>query len=238
MGYYALETSVPRIYNRDARLQGCPIRVGYLLSRVFVTCLNLNSRYRPPKSPEDALIQAENSLESRSTTKDGETIHLREIFRAFIFVLELIDTYLNGPRILSNDCLSHLILSPPSQANDSEEQDIDILICVTHYIGDGMAVTSSLALDAILNLIFTLKLHQFAHDFFTLLGSEKSVEDLRAALTAEWTERLGSAETKKVILQSLHAMFCRFTGFLGFYSSCLLGRGHTSCRWPFPPCCR
>lgn len=120
-----------------------------------ITCLPPNIRYRPPQSPVDALIQAENNLEYQSTTKDGKVMKLRAIQHVNSSPLELIDTYLNGARILANDRLSYLIISPPpssvpaspvTSTNESsaeqDEQDVDILICVTHYIGDGMAVSS------------------------------------------------------------------------------------------------
>ncbi len=44
-----------------------------------------------------------------------------------------------------------------------------------HFIGDGMA------------------LHQFANDFFTLLGSEKSTPELESELESEWHERWANA---------------------------------------------
>lgn len=37
-----------------------------------------------------------------------------------------------------------------------------------------------------------MALHQFAHDFFTLLGSQSSVHDLEETLNKEWTERWAS----------------------------------------------
>ena len=130
------------------------------------------------------------NLEYRTQTKD----------RKFIFVLgfplsiapslnrisELIHSYLNGPRTLSNQRISYLILStsnpiptpdpaPSSPDNDQPaESDFDLLICAAHFLGDGMA------------------LHQFAHEFFTLLGSQDSVQDLEEMLNKEWSERWGS----------------------------------------------
>ena len=105
---------------------------------------------------------------------------------------ELIDSYLNGPRTLSNTRLSYLILSksiahpsptipspPPTPSPSAHtsalgngeqalfEQDAsqmtyqhDLLICAMHFLGDGMA------------------LHQFANDFFGLLGGLESDEQL------------------------------------------------------------
>lgn len=130
--------------------------------------------YHAPRSPEDASKQAGKTIEYRSQSKD-----------------ELIDSYLNGDRILSNDCASYLILSgqtsssltppitpnhPAKESTDEQsiEQNYDILICAAHYIGDGMA------------------LHQFAHDFFTLLGSETSESELEVTLGEQWKEIWGN----------------------------------------------
>ena len=102
---------------------------------------------------------------------------------------ELIHSYLNGARTLSNQRISYLILSTsgstptppitpiPSASlleNDQPESDFDLLICAAHFLGDGMA------------------LHQFAHDFFTLLGSQSSAKDLEETLNKEWVERWGN----------------------------------------------
>ncbi|EKM61320.1 uncharacterized protein PHACADRAFT_247854 [Phanerochaete carnosa HHB-10118-sp] len=138
--------------------------------------------YRVPVSPDDVLRDAETSLEYRTQCK-----------------AELIDSYLNGPRTLSNSRLSYLVIShgeedpatslltPPRTPSPSYESlkstaalnnedglphsQFDILICAMHFIGDGMA------------------LHTFANDFLGLLGSEKSDAELEAMLHAEWTER-------------------------------------------------
>jgi hypothetical protein len=124
--------------------------------------------YSAPASPEGALQGAESNMEYKSSTKD-----------------ELIDEYLNGSRTLSNDRLSYLILSRPEQTENSasvqpgeneltESQQYDLLICATHFLGDGMA------------------LHQFANDFFSLLGSSKSQHELQTVLKDEWSSRWGA----------------------------------------------
>lgn len=87
-----------------------------------------------------------------------------------IRIIELIDSYLNGPRTLSNDRLSYLVLST-SEASETSSPSHDILICAAHFLGDGMA------------------LHQFANDFFTLLGSAKTSGELEALLTDEYKTR-------------------------------------------------
>jgi len=45
-----------------------------------------------------------------------------------------------------------------------------------------------------------MALHQFAHDFFTLLGGQSSVHDLEETLNKEWTERWGPHATASDIL--------------------------------------
>lgn len=49
--------------------------------------------------------------------------------------------------------------------------DFEFMLCAAHFIGDGMA------------------LHATANDFFGLLGSEKSNEELEALAAGEWKKR-------------------------------------------------
>lgn len=93
-------------------------------------------------------------------------------------MIELIDAYLNGDRTLSNDRLSYLIISSDSantnistDHNPESVKNYDLLICATHFLGDGMA------------------LHQFANDFFVILGSSIDETALLKKLTAEWSEK-------------------------------------------------
>jgi hypothetical protein len=121
----------------------------------------------------------------------------------------LIDSYLNGPRTLSNERLSYLIVSrtptldaqlptPPSTPRVSPDVSADLaahptrddrvfnhelLICATHFIGDGMA------------------LHQFANDFFGMLGSARSQEELDQLVTDEWKQRWGQPLPSDVCFQ-------------------------------------
>lgn len=137
------------------------------------------SRYTPPASPHDALLDAQSTLFIKSTSKDA-----------------LIDAYLNGPRTLSSTRLSALILSstslfptPPStpgatsfrhphpQPVAPDSCEFDLLICAAHFLGDGMA------------------LHTFANDLFTLLASSSTSSDtdadasLELRLEREWSAR-------------------------------------------------
>ncbi|KAL5536002.1 hypothetical protein ACEPAF_4096 [Sanghuangporus sanghuang] len=147
--------------------------------------------YAPPRSVEEALLQAEGSLEFRQETKDA-----------------LIEGYLNGPRTLGNERLAYLILgnvpaetrdvlpSPaatPSPSDDRTEafitsstddvQEFDLLICATHFLGDGMA------------------LHTFANEFFRLIagkgedGVSRSTEQIEEMLEQEWETRWGSRQS-------------------------------------------
>lgn len=124
--------------------------------------------YTPPLTPQDALEDADNNLEYKSVTKD-----------------ELIGNYLNGERTLSNQRISYLIISSdtaplptppltPRELSDVPETEpdhnYDLLICAAHFLGDGMA------------------LHQFANDFFGLLASERSLQELEILLNEEWNQ--------------------------------------------------
>ncbi|KAF5311947.1 hypothetical protein D9619_002801 [Psilocybe cf. subviscida] len=121
--------------------------------------------YDAPLSSKDALFDAERHLDYRSQTKE-----------------ELIDSYLNGPRTLSQECLSYLIVSHiggkvPEQIPGSHLilENFDLLICATHFLGDGMA------------------LHQFANDFSILLGSDIDGAGLADKLAEEWGQRVRHA---------------------------------------------
>ncbi len=84
--------------------------------------------------------------------------------------IELIDSYLNGERTLSNNRLSYLVLSS-RPASGSAEQTFDLLICATHYVGDGMA------------------LHTFANQFLGLLGGPLTENELMSRLDQEYNNR-------------------------------------------------
>ncbi|GJJ09624.1 hypothetical protein Clacol_003847 [Clathrus columnatus] len=135
------------------------IRHPLLASRVLATPGNYEKvffQYYPPSSPSEAEADAYSSLEIRQEKAEV-----------------LIDYFLNGPRTLSNNRLSYLILSLNGSPTSENEplQDFDLLICATHFLGDGMA------------------LHMLANDFFTLLAlSEKPISDseLYRLLIKEW----------------------------------------------------
>jgi hypothetical protein len=59
----------------------------------------------------------------------------------------------------------------------------ELLICATHFIGDGMA------------------LHQFANDFFGMLGGGLSEEELDQLVVDEWKQRWGQTLSPDVRLQ-------------------------------------
>jgi hypothetical protein len=130
--------------------------------------------YDHPKNIESILQSAGLNMEFRSQTKDGafssSAPYQCEILTEAI---ELIDSYLNGQRTLSNDRLSFLILSSlqtfplPNGIETENGQDFDLLICAAHFIGDGMA------------------LHTFADQFFGLLGGALSENGLRDLLEHE-----------------------------------------------------
>jgi len=58
-----------------------------------------------------------------------------------------------------------------------------------------------------------MALHQFAHEFFTLLGSQTSVQDLERTLGKEWTERWGpEAVTSDTLPCSIEESMPQYTG--------------------------
>jgi hypothetical protein len=88
--------------------------------------------------------------------------------------LELLDSYLNGPRTLSDKRLSYLVVSSTDKELDGKtegERSFDLLICSTHFLGDGMA------------------LHQFAHEFLGLVSSNTDDAGLLEILEAEISSR-------------------------------------------------
>ena len=58
-----------------------------------------------------------------------------------------------------------------------------------------------------------MALHQFAHDFFTLLASQSSVPDLEETLSKEWSERWDpQAVASNVLPCSIEESMPRYTG--------------------------
>jgi hypothetical protein len=92
----------------------------------------------------------------------------------------LIDAYLNGARTLSIDRLSYLIIGSDNANTPESVKNYNLMICATHFLGDGMA------------------LHQFANDFFVLLGSYMDETALLEKLTAEWSEKYTDPISKVV----------------------------------------
>lgn len=71
---------------------------------------------------------------------------------------------MNGPRTLSNEHLSYLVISEPQPSDSTGDLgEYDLLMCAPHFTGDGSS------------------LHQSTHELFSLLSSPKS----EAALTEE-----------------------------------------------------
>ena len=82
-------------------------------------------------------------------------------------IAELISNYMNGPRTLSNDYLSYLVISisaPPSETGSSGGVEYDLMMCAPHFTGDGTA------------------LHQSTHDLLCILTSTQTNEELQIEL--------------------------------------------------------
>ena len=75
---------------------------------------------------------------------------------------DIIGLYLNGPRSLSSDRLAMLVVA------DKGEGSYEVMLCATHYLGDGMA------------------LHTFMNEFYQLLGdTANTVSAITASIRDE-----------------------------------------------------
>ncbi|KIK55429.1 hypothetical protein GYMLUDRAFT_175669 [Collybiopsis luxurians FD-317 M1] len=102
---------------------------------------------------------------------------------------ELISNYLNGPRTLSDERMSYLVISTSSlstETDDADEGDYDLLMCAPHFIGDGAS------------------LHQCTHEFITLLASAQSSQNLKQKLTQplNWVRERANVDLLPPALES------------------------------------
>ncbi|KAF9074229.1 hypothetical protein BDP27DRAFT_1288213 [Rhodocollybia butyracea] len=98
--------------------------------------------------PTDPVKEAEECLVSAHSSKE-----------------ELISNYLNGPRTLSDERMSYLVISTSTVPQVSDEEGTyDLFMCAPHFIGDGAS------------------LHQCTHDLLTLLSSTRSNDELKRSL--------------------------------------------------------
>ncbi|KAI1789818.1 hypothetical protein LXA43DRAFT_892212 [Ganoderma leucocontextum] len=152
--------------------------------------------YDVPSSAEDALLDAEANLEYRMQPKD-----------------ELIDSYLNGPRTLSNNRLSYLILSEPVTSPElmltpprtpspamSEPREPEPEATIDDEFPEAERTRQyELLICAMHFLGDGMALHAFANDFFGLLGGDKSEADLQQILQEEWRARWAAAPEECVL---------------------------------------
>lgn len=136
--------------------------------------------YKPPSSASEALSEARSLLAFRCQTKN-----------------EVIDSFINGERILNDERLCYVILSSEEghEASEGDEpRKYDWLMGVVHFLGDGYSQ------------------HRFANDFFVLLGADKSPEEPRALTVLElegmvheeWEKRWGSG--REVFVKSVRSL--------------------------------
>ena len=101
---------------------------------------------------------------SRSPGSSTEAIRQAENLFAYLASGEaILTTYLNGERTLSNKRLAMLIVTVP----ETPEDEYEIMLCATHFLGDGMA------------------LHTFMNEFYTLLGSSRTIADFELMIREE-----------------------------------------------------
>ncbi|KAK7440236.1 hypothetical protein VKT23_017177 [Stygiomarasmius scandens] len=97
--------------------------------------------FSPPETVGDAISEAQGALVFTHKSQD-----------------DLISDYMNGPRTLSNDHLSYLIISTPQAVTNAAQEtaSYDLLMCAPHFAGDGSS------------------LHQCTHELLALLSSPLS----------------------------------------------------------------
>jgi hypothetical protein len=111
------------------------------------------------------------------------------------------DSYLNGPRILSSEKLSCLVVAQPWRSGQTADissspetrdtiRDVRFMLSTTHYVGDGVS------------------LHTWANHFFGLLGSQKTQKELDNLLQNEWDLRWANLRRDvccPVLISPIHA---------------------------------
>lgn len=71
---------------------------------------------------------------------------------------------MNGPRTLSDDYLSYLVISTPTLQEDESECEYDLLMCAPHFMGDGTS------------------LHLSTHELLALLASPLTDSEIQSQL--------------------------------------------------------
>lgn len=92
-----------------------------------------------------------------------------QLLKSWINIIaELLDAYLNGPRLLSATRTSFLIVA----REPGSEDEWHLVLCAMHCIGDGMA------------------LHACANEILLMLGSEDGAEELERVLGEELERKI------------------------------------------------
>ncbi|SCV68850.1 BQ2448_971 [Microbotryum intermedium] len=123
--------------------------------------------YEHPTSMTEARTKAKALMELRSNqdpkgSSKSPQVSCTVLSADLIAIINsaLLDTYLNGSRTLSDERLSYLIFSTPEASFDAAtEQEYDVYLLSTHFLGDGMA------------------LHTTANEIFTLLADDAGVAE-------------------------------------------------------------
>lgn len=132
------------------------------------------------------------------------TPSLNTCFARFLTTITvMIDSYLNGPRTLSNTRLSYLILSksvtqsnttipspPPTPSSYAQTDTLEGGEQASFGQDAGQLIYQhDLLICAMHFLGDGMALHQFANDFFGLFGGQDSDEQLTQRLSEEWKSR-------------------------------------------------
>nr|XP_019051046.1 hypothetical protein I302_01493 [Kwoniella bestiolae CBS 10118]OCF29976.1 hypothetical protein I302_01493 [Kwoniella bestiolae CBS 10118] len=120
-----------------------------------------------------------------------------ERFSYIVDERDIIGTYLNGPRTLSNDRLGYLVVKGPSQSEGDEKVEYEFMLCATHYLGDGMA------------------LHSFMNEFYILLGSDLTTQEISQKITQKLGLESGLVEIPKSLEDRLPPSKSDFARIVG-----------------------
>lgn len=138
-------------------------------------------RYDPPANASEAINEAFDALSCPRDNLTGQgpsylsvclrpgpvSFKLTSVSTLPSISPDLIDSYLNGPRLLSPSRLSFLVVSRATSTEASGQAEFDLLLCTTHFVGDGIA------------------LHTFANELYGLIANGGSEMELRQMLEDE-----------------------------------------------------
>lgn len=143
------------------------------------------SRYIPPASPQDAILEAERTIEIYNDRS----------------VEDINDAYINGPRLLSTERISVLSLAQPRHHTCGGEPPHNPVFPALPDDDDDRSQEFGFFLGEVHCIIDGISAHMTINEVFTLLGGEETCTDqaLMNLLVHEWTMRTGAGAAQQPI---------------------------------------